>query len=150
MNELAQLQNFLLVGGLLFGIGMIGFLSRRNMIVMFLSVEMMLQAVALNLVAFSWYHNDFGGQILVIFIITVAACEAAISLALVMMLYHKSGTLDIVFWQNTREETVPRYVDRELPEEITPKREWPQLTPAGVEPKHDEEEEELQGTYVER
>ena len=95
-SEVALLQNYLVVGALLFGIGMIGFLSRRNMIVMFLAAEMMLQGVSLSLVAWSRFHNDFGGQMLVIFIIAVAACEAAIALALILMLFQRSGSLDIV------------------------------------------------------
>ena len=86
-HELALLNNYLIVGALLFGIGMVGFLSRRNMIVMFLSAEMMLQGVSLSLVAWSRFHNDFGGQMLVMFIIAVAACEAAIALALVLTLF---------------------------------------------------------------
>ena len=65
-NEIAILDNYLIVGALLFGIGMIGFLSRRNMIVMFLSAEIMLQGVSLSLVAWGRFHNDFGGQMLVI------------------------------------------------------------------------------------
>ncbi|HYW79321.1 MAG TPA: NADH-quinone oxidoreductase subunit NuoK, partial [Thermoguttaceae bacterium] len=89
-SEVAILQNYLVVGALLFGIGVIGFLSRRNMIVMFLSAEMMLQGVSLSLVAWSRFHNDFGGQMLVIFIIAVAACEAAIALALVLMLVRRT------------------------------------------------------------
>ena len=58
MNEIALLHNYLIVGALLFGIGLIGFLTRRNMIVMFLSAEMVLQGVSLSLVAFSRFHND--------------------------------------------------------------------------------------------
>ena len=81
------LNNYLIVGAMLFGIGLIGFLSRRNMIVMFLSAEMMLQGVSLSLVAWGRFHNDFGGQMLVMFIIAVAACEAAIALALILMLF---------------------------------------------------------------
>ncbi|HEY1065737.1 MAG TPA: NADH-quinone oxidoreductase subunit NuoK, partial [Pirellulales bacterium] len=114
MDE-AKLMNFLVVGAMLFTLGMVGFLSRRNMIIMFLSVEMMLQAVAINLVAFSWYHNNWNGQIFTIFVITVAACEAAISLGLVMMLYHRSGSLDVTVWQNARESGVGAYVDEEIP-----------------------------------
>ena len=91
MNEQALLENYLVVGALLFGIGLVGFFSRRNMIVMFLSAEMMLQGVSLSLVAWGRYHNDWGGQMLVIFILTVAACEAAIALAVVLTLFHKSG-----------------------------------------------------------
>ena len=75
MPETALLQNYLLLGGLLFGIGMIGFLVRRNVIVMFLCAEMMLQGVSLSLVAWARFHNDFGGQMLVVFIIAVAACQ---------------------------------------------------------------------------
>ncbi len=90
--ELASLQAFLTVGAALFGIGLIGFLSRRNMIVMFLSAEMMLQGVSLSLVAWGRYHSDLGGQMLVIFIIAVAACEAAIALAVVLMLFERKGT----------------------------------------------------------
>jgi NADH-quinone oxidoreductase subunit K len=56
---------------------MIGFLARRNMIIMFLSAEMMLQGVTINLVAFSHYRGNLGGQVLTLFILTVAACEAA-------------------------------------------------------------------------
>ena len=79
-------ENYLIVGALLFGIGLVGFFSRRNMIVMFLSAEMMLQGVSVSLVAWGRYHNDWGGQMLVIFILTVAACEAAIALAVVLTL----------------------------------------------------------------
>ena len=77
-SEVALLNNYLIVGAILFGIGMVGFLSRRNMIIMFLAAEMMLQGVSISLVAWSRFHNNFGGQMLVIFIIAVAACEAAI------------------------------------------------------------------------
>src|SRR5215210_6700526 len=109
MDELVLLQNYLVVGALLFGIGLIGFLSRRNMIVMFLAAEMMLQGVSVSLVAWGRYHNDWGGQILVIFILTVAACEAAIALALVVALFQRSGSLDIAFWQRLREDNQPAY-----------------------------------------
>ncbi len=88
-DRLAALQSFLSIGAVLFGVGLIGFLSRRNMIVMFLSAEMMLQGVSLSLVAWGRYHNDLGGQMLVVFIIAVAACEAAIALALVLMLFER-------------------------------------------------------------
>ncbi len=91
MNEQALLQNYLVVGAMLFGIGLVGFFSRRNMIVMFLCAEMMLQGVSLSLVAWGRYHNDWGGQMLVIFILTVAACEAAIALAVVLTLFHRAA-----------------------------------------------------------
>ena len=63
MNELALLENYLIVGALLFGIGLVGFFSRRNMIVMFLSAEMMLQGISVSLVAWSRFHNDWGGDV---------------------------------------------------------------------------------------
>ncbi len=116
MDELALLEKYLFIGALLFGIGLIGFMSRRNMIVMFLSIEMMLQGVSVSLVAWSRYHDDWGGQMLVIFILTVAACEAAIAMAVVLTLFHKSGSLDIVIWHQLREENQPPYVERQLPE----------------------------------
>jgi NADH-quinone oxidoreductase subunit K len=140
MNEAALVQDYLFVGTVLFGIGLVGFLTRRNMIVMFLAAEMMLQGVSLSLVAWGRYHNDWGGQMLVIFILAVAACEAAIALALILMLFRTSGNLDIAFWQRLRDESLPPYVDRELPEEAEEQPHWPHLTPAGLEPQLDEEE----------
>ncbi len=140
--ELAALQSFLAVGAVLFGVGLIGFLSRRNMIVMFLSAEMMLQGVSLSLVAWGRYHNDLGGQMLVIFIIAVAACEAAIALALVLMLFERKGHLDIAMWQELRESDQPPFAEEPLPPESGDEpQHWPQLTPAGVLPKSVAEEE---------
>ncbi len=140
MDELALLEKNLVVGALLFGIGLVGFMSRRNMIVMFLSVEMMLQGVSVSLVAWGRYHNDWGGQMLVIFILTVAACEAAIALAVVLTLFHRSGSLDIAVWQSTREDSQPPYVAPRLAEPALEPRQWPRLTPAGVEPSVDTDE----------
>ncbi|HEX3656640.1 MAG TPA: NADH-quinone oxidoreductase subunit NuoK [Pirellulales bacterium] len=141
MSELQLLYNYLIVGALLFGIGLIGFLSRRNMIVMFLAAEMMLQGVSVSLVAWGRFHNDWGGQVLVVFIITVAACEAGIALALVLMLFHRAGKLDIAFWQNIRESNQPRFVDHELPADgEAVGQHWPKLTPSGIEPPAKEEE----------
>ncbi len=140
MDELALLEKYLFVGALLFGIGLIGFFSRRNMIVMFLSVEMMLQGVSVSLVAWGRYHNDWGGQMLVIFILTVAACEAAIALAVVLTLFHKRGSLDIVLWQSLREDNQPAYSDPRMAELTEKEPEWPKLTPSGIEPEPDLEE----------
>lgn len=141
MDELALLQNYLVVGALLFGIGLVGFFSRRNMIVMFLSAEMMLQGVSVSLVAWGRYHNDWGGQMLVIFILTVAACEAAIALAIVLTLFHKSGSLDIALWQQLREDNQPVNFERAPHEAAELEPQWPRLTPSGVEPSVDIEEE---------
>ncbi|HEY2841675.1 MAG TPA: NADH-quinone oxidoreductase subunit NuoK [Pirellulales bacterium] len=140
MGELELLHGYLIIGALLFGIGLVGFLARRNMIVMFLAAEMMLQGVSISLVAWGRFHNDWGGQMLVIFILTVAACEAAIALALVLMLFHSSGRLDVAVWQHLRESNQLPFVDQELPEAEVEEPVWPELTPAGVEPEHSPDE----------
>ena len=140
MNEIGLLYNYLIVGSLLFVIGLIGFLVRRNMIVMFLCAEMMLQGVAVCLVAFGRFHGSLGnptawdGQTLVIFMITVAACEAGIAMALILMLAQRTGNLDSLVWQDLREEGQPAYVDQQVPEERAEDQVWPTLTPAGREP----------------
>jgi NADH-quinone oxidoreductase subunit K len=139
-HELALLWNYLAIGAVLFGIGLVGFLSRRNMIVMFLSAEMMLQGVSLSLVAWGRFHNDFGGQMLVIFIIAVAACEAAIALALVLTLFERTGKLDIAAWHELREANQPAFTEEPLaPEPSEHAPEWPHLAPAGVPPRIDQE-----------
>jgi NADH-quinone oxidoreductase subunit K len=140
MHEVHLLYDYLIVGALLFGIGLVGFLARRNMIVMFLAAEMMLQGVSISLAAWGRFHNNWGGQVLVIFVLTVAACEAGIALALVLMLHHRSGRLDIAFWQSIREANQPSYIDTEIPDDEHPLPVWPQLPAAGVEPPTDEEE----------
>lgn len=141
MNEVNLLNNYLILGSLLFAIGMIGFVVRRNMIVMFLCAEMMLQGVALSLAAWSRFHHDWDGQIMVVFIIAVAACEAGIALALILMLFHRSDSLDIIVWQDLRESDQPAYVDQAVPEQLDEDRVWPNLTPAGIEPEVDVEEQ---------
>src|SRR5262245_65222551 len=107
------LESYLVVGAALFCLGLIGFLSRRNMIVMFLCAEMMLQAVAINLVAFARYRGNLQGQAFVLFILTVAACEAAIALALILMLYRRRRSLDVSLWQDLREAGQEPAVDEE-------------------------------------
>jgi NADH-quinone oxidoreductase subunit K len=140
LNEVALLHNYLIVGGLLFAIGMVGFLVRRNLIVLFLCAEMMLQGISVSLVAWARYVDDWGGQMLVLFIIAVAACEAAIAMTLILALARRSNKLDMVLWQDLREDDLPPYVDREVPEERSPPVRWPSLQPAGVQPPVDEQE----------
>jgi NADH-quinone oxidoreductase subunit K len=140
MSEAALLHNSLLVGAALFCLGLIGFLCRRNMIVMFLCAEMMLQGVSVSLVAWGRWHNNWDGQVFVIFILTVAACEAALALALVVTLFQRRDNLDIAAWDELRESNLSQYTDCELPEMAEPVARWPQLTPAGLEPKVDQEE----------
>jgi NADH-quinone oxidoreductase subunit K len=138
MNQLALLQNALLVGAILFSLGLVGILTRRNLIVMFLSAELMLQGISVSLVAWSRYHGDFGGHVLVIFVLTVAACEAAVALVFVLQAFARTGRLDSAAWQSLRESNLPRQVDRELPAIDTVPPAFPRLTPAGVLPVADE------------
>lgn len=134
------LHHYLAVGAVLFCLGMVGFLARRNLIVMFLSAEMMLQGVAINLVAFARYRGNLEGQAFTLFILTVAACEAGIALALILMLFKSRKSLDVSLWQDLREAGQPPTVDDEpLPEE-PPMPPMPQLPPAGVEPARRDEE----------
>src|SRR5436309_10858159 len=98
---------------------------------MFLCAEMMLQGVAINFVAFARYHGNLQGQVFVLFIVAVAACEAGISLALVLMLYRRARTLDASDWQSLRELGVPPAVDTEPLPAPKPEEE-PTLAPAGA------------------
>ena len=135
MNEYALLHNYLAVGAMLFSIGLVGFFTRRNMILMFLSTEIMLQGVSLSLVGWSRFYDHFGGQMLVIFILAVAACEAAIGLALIVVLFRQTGSLDIALRQRLREANQPPWQEDQpmpIPEEPVP--EWPRLARAGVRP----------------
>lgn len=93
----------LLVSVLLFVIGLVGFLTRRNMILMFLCTELMLQAASLAFVAFGRMHMDISGQVFVIFILTVAAAEAALALGLVVLLHRKKETLSSEAWSELKE-----------------------------------------------
>lgn len=86
---------YLSLSAVLFVIGVLGVLLRRNAIVVFMSVELMLNAVNLTLVAFSQSMGDVAGQILVFFVISVAAAEAAVGLAIVIALFRKKVTVDI-------------------------------------------------------
>ena len=138
MNAM-PLENYLVVGAILFALGMVGFLARRNLIIMFLCAEMMLQGVAINLVAFARYRGNLQGQAFVLFIITVAACEAGIALALILMLYRSRRSLDVSVWQDLREPDQEPVVDEE-PLPPPPREEpLPRLTPAGPEPAHRQE-----------
>jgi NADH-quinone oxidoreductase subunit K len=139
MSPTALLHNSLAVGAVLFALGLIGFAARRNLIVMFLCAEMMLQGVALNLVAFARYHGNLQGQAFVLFLLTVAACEAAIALALFLMLYRARHSLDVSVWQELREPGQEPAVDEEPLPPPAPEEPLPRLTPAGLEPRQEEE-----------
>ncbi|MFO0971885.1 MAG: NADH-quinone oxidoreductase subunit NuoK [Phycisphaerae bacterium] len=100
------MQNYspqlMFIGAALFGLGVTGFLTRRNLILMFLSTEVMFQGVLLNLVAFGALRGDLRGQALSLFVLVVAAVEAGLGLAIVVMLYRYKGTLDAEKWSSLR------------------------------------------------
>src|SRR6266481_6345721 len=118
---------------------MVGFLARRNLIIMFLSAEMMLQGVSINLIAFARFRSNLQGQAFTLFIITVAACEAGIALALILMLYRSRRSLDVSLWQDLREPGQEPAVDEEPLPPPLPGAPLPTLTPAGIEPPHRQE-----------
>jgi NADH-quinone oxidoreductase subunit K len=89
------LQNYLIVSAILFAIGTIGVLTRRNAIVIFMCVELMLNAVNLTFVALSKYLGNIDGQIFVFFVMTVAAAEAAVGLALMIAFYKNRESIDV-------------------------------------------------------
>lgn len=142
MNETAFLHQYLIVGALLVGIGLVGFVSRRNMIVMFLSAELVLQGVGLSMAAWSRFHNNFSGQAFVVFIIAVAACEAAIAMALVLALWRYGGSLDVASWRLLGESGVEPCAEEPTAEEPPPAPDWPRLPTAGVRPETPPERDE--------
>ena len=94
------LNHYLFVSAVMFALGVIGFLTRRNLIIMFLCTEMMFQGVAVSLVAFSRFHMNDTGQTFVIFVLTIAAAEAALALGLVVLLFRRKRTLDAQAWSS--------------------------------------------------
>lgn len=128
------LNNYLIVGALLFTLGMVGFLARRNLIVMFLCAELMLQGVSLTLVGFGGYHGTWSGQVFAIFSLALAAAEAAIALALFVVLFRREESLDVSIWQDLRESDQPPIADDSGPDVVTPGPTWPHLTVAGILP----------------
>ncbi len=90
------LGHYLSLGAIIFSIGLAGvFLNRKNIIVILMSIELILLAVNINLVSFSIFINDLSGQIFTLFILTVAAAEAAIGLAIIVVYYRNSGTIRV-------------------------------------------------------
>jgi NADH-quinone oxidoreductase subunit K len=132
-----DVERYLAVGAALFVLGAIGFVTRRNLILMVLSTEMMLHGVSLTLVTFGRMHHTLEGQAFTIFILTVATCEAGLALALILTLYQKSKSLDIELWTTLREPELPppssdaaRGDELDLPAA----QRFPRLTPAGRMP----------------
>ncbi len=90
------LGHFLSLGAALFALSIIGiFLNRKNLIVLLMAIELMLLAVNTNFVAFSYYLNDMNGQVFVFFVLTVAAAESAIGLAILVLLFRNKSTIDV-------------------------------------------------------
>ena len=90
-----ELQSYLYLSAITFVIGVVGVLSRRNAIIVFMSIELMLNSVNLSLVAFSAFLGDVTGQMLVFFAMTVAAAEAAIGLAIIISMFRNKQTVNI-------------------------------------------------------
>ncbi len=89
------LNEYILLSAIIFSIGVTGVLIRRNAIVIFMSVELMLNSVNLLLTAFSVYHNDASAQVFVFFIMALAAAEVAVGLAIIVMIYRNTNSIDI-------------------------------------------------------
>jgi NADH-quinone oxidoreductase subunit K len=91
-----SLSHYLVLAAILFAIGIVGiFLNRKNLIVLLMAIELMLLAVNMNFVAFSHYLNDLTGQLFVFFVLTVAAAEAAIGLAILVVLFRNLSTIHV-------------------------------------------------------
>jgi NADH-quinone oxidoreductase subunit K len=90
------LAHYLVLGAVLFALSVVGiFLNRRNLIVLLMAIELMLLAVNLNFIAFSYYLGDIAGQVFVFFILTVAAAESAIGLAILVVLFRNLNSIDV-------------------------------------------------------
>ena len=89
------LEHYLVVSAILFGLGLLGVIVRRNLLVIYMGLELMLNAANLALVAFSRFNNNLDGQVFVFFTITVAAAEVAVGLALIVALYRKRQTAHV-------------------------------------------------------
>jgi NADH-quinone oxidoreductase subunit K len=96
MMAALSLSHFLILGALLFAISVVGiFLNRKNVIILLMAIELMLLAVNLNFIAFSHYLGDMAGQVFVFFILTVAAAESAIGLAILVVLFRNLNTINV-------------------------------------------------------
>jgi NADH-quinone oxidoreductase subunit K len=95
-GTLLTLSHFLILGAILFAIGVVGiFLNRKNLIILLMAIELMLLAVNMNFIAFSHYMQDLAGQVFVFFILTVAAAESAIGLAILVVLFRNLNTIHV-------------------------------------------------------
>lgn len=92
---MVPVENYLILSGILFAIGVIGVLTRRNVIIIFMCIELMLNAVNLTFVAFARYFNDMSGHVFVFMVMTVAAAEAAVGLAIIIAIFRNKETVDV-------------------------------------------------------
>ena len=97
------MSHFLILGAVLFAISIVGiFLNRKNVIILLMAIELMLLAVNMNFIAFSHYLGDIAGQVFVFFILTVAAAESAIGLAILVVLFRNLQTINVVDLDNLK------------------------------------------------
>lgn len=89
------LTHYLILGAVMFGIGIIGFITRRNMVTVLMCIELMLNAVNINFIAFAKYFQHMSGQVMSLFAITIAACEAAVGLAIIIVLFRSRKTINV-------------------------------------------------------
>lgn len=101
-NFSPTLNNYIILSSILFTIGIVGVLIRKNIIIIFMSIELMLNAVNLLMVSFSVYHGDSSGQVFVFFIMAVAAAEITVGLAILVMIYRNTGSVSIDSLKNLK------------------------------------------------
>ena len=89
------LNEFLILGAVIFGIGIYGVLARRNGVLVLMSIELILNAVNINLVAFGAFHHDIAGQVFALFTVAVAAAEVGVGLAIVLLIYRNKRSIDL-------------------------------------------------------
>jgi NADH-quinone oxidoreductase subunit K len=135
----SDFNSYLAVGAVLFTLGAVGFVTRRNLILMMLSAELMLHGVSLNLLAFGRMYGRMEGQIFTVFVLTVAACEAGLSLSIILSLYQRRKSLDVELWSTLREPDVAAGVSRDDATSVVeePDMYFPSLTGAGAMPTMD-------------
>ncbi len=97
-----EVTQYVILGAVLFAMGLVGFLARRNLIVIFLSTELMFQGVVVVAVAFARLHRNLDGQAFALFLLVIAAVEAGLALGMVVLLFRRKGTLDAEAWSSMR------------------------------------------------
>ncbi len=95
-------HHYIVLSMLLFCIGVLGVLIRRNLLIILMSVEIMLSAANIALIAFSRFGNDLDGQVFVLFSFVVAACEVAVGLGIIIAAFRRQGSVDVLPWQGLR------------------------------------------------